>query len=259
MEKLKGLVKLAVLVCTGVFLSSCSSDYNINLTSESLTSSSPITGEIPPNPTLPGESPGGISSGHFDLDTATQTYPFSDGSRDKHTHEYDDKYDVLGADYFSLQDGHENIDTVIASGSQRFVLIIANAQLSAGAILEINGSAQMAVDYQSSLDYSNLQTYVLGTPAARSDEIQLTSLKIYFAPGILALNGLIGTQTSCVRDNDAGALGEYRNGALMIQALDIDNANFAIDVDLGVADISSGGGLLYESSIFYHHSSGCYL
>ena len=49
---------------------------------------------------------------------------------------------------------------------------------------------------------------------------QLTSLTLGFDVFAILNGGLLPTKTGCVKGNVAGAKGEYRNGALMIQALD---------------------------------------
>jgi len=73
-----------------------------------------------------------------------------------------------------------------------------------------------------------------------------------------------------VRGNDMGAKGEYRNGALLVQALDASNigGGFSFDEDLNqyvagstAVDVTHGHatkGLHWESSIFWHWDDGCY-
>jgi hypothetical protein len=195
------------------------------------------------------EDDAGLLGGHFDLDTSTEVYELGDGDTNKHVHEYDDKHDTLEADFFNLLDsGFDNIQDTINSG-QRFVIIVANAQLSPGAILEINGVETQALAYQMNANNIN-NVYSIDNGAT-----QLNSLKIRFAEDAILNNQLIPTQTGCVVKNDPGANGEYRNGALILQAIDADN--LLIDANLGVA--LNNDALLWEATIFYHEKGGdCY-
>ena len=97
--------------------------------------------ECDSNPTSPGPGRGpGLASGHFDLDTSSFISPVNSGSTGKHVHQYDDKFDVPGADFFNLlQDGLSNINDEISPGT-KFKVIIANADLSTGGRLVINNT-----------------------------------------------------------------------------------------------------------------------
>lgn len=198
----------------------------------------------------------GLSGGHFDLDTSTAVYPLGAGKTNHHVHEFDDKFHVTYADFFHLPDPKYDDITEAVSQSTRFVLIIANAQLSTKGVLSINGTDQSVVDYQSKVrafingDASALPVFTLdGSSGAK-----LSSLRIGFPVDSILNGGLIGTATGCVVGNDPGKLGEYRNGALTIQAIDV--STLKLDSTLGVAQ--PNGGLLWESTIFYHWDNGCY-
>lgn len=187
----------------------------------------------------------GLLGGHFDLDTSTQIYPFNKGTTDHHVHEYDDKYDVQSADFFKLYDQKFLQINQAISVNQKFNLILANASLSPGAIIEINGVEKLAINYT-----GQTTIYTLGVPA--TGEVQLKSLSIKFAKDALLKGGLVPTATSCVRANNPGALGEYRNGALTLQAL-IDKGS-TVDPVLNVAT----SGLLWEATLFWHYDGPCY-
>ncbi len=116
----------------------------------------------------------------------------------------------------------------------------------------------MVTDYQNQVDdllsKNQLpQVYELSGPLNSADQI-LSSLKVIFPKDVIAQGGLIGTETGCVRKNDPGKLGEYRNGAMVIQLLDAAKAK--IDPMTKVA--TSDGGLLWEATVFYHWGGGCY-
>lgn len=230
------------------FFMGCKSDDSFRVTSGSPVPTEEIS-ITPSNPTTPGENPGGIAQGHFDLDTSTRSYDFNRGDTNKHIHEYDEKYDVLGADFFELRnDKLDEIDETI-NESKRFVIIMANSQLSESAFIEINGQVYTMKQYREIMgDYSNLKKYVLGSPQVAGD-IQLKSFSVFFPKDILAKNGLIASEPKCVIDNKPGANGEYRYGALLAQAIDLDS--LSIDPVLKVASIDSDS-LLWEAAFFWH-------
>ena len=148
-------------------------------------------------------------------------------------------------DFFNLLDANfNNIQSTIPSGT-RFVLNVVNAKLSPGGILQINGSLVGVTHFQLG------QIYTIGAPSQIAD-LQLQGLRLGFSPNILANNGLVPTDTGCVRANDPGKLGEYRNGALTIQALDA--GNYTLDPITGAA----ASGLLWEATVFWHWTGNCY-
>lgn len=213
----------------------------------------------PPAYQGPGIAEEGIVGGHFDLDTSHLVYAPSAGTTDHHVHQYDDKYQTNGADFFNLLEaGLGEIQTVIPA-QKRFILIISNAELSTGGRLEINGSSQNVLTFQNQgrgliANGASPQAYTIGTPTKAGD-LKLSALKIYFDKDVIAQNGLVPTETGCVRKNQPGAKGEYRDGALIIQALDADLNK--IDPATGVAS-ATGGGLLWEATIFWHRDGTCY-
>lgn len=198
----------------------------------------------------------GLKGGHFDLDTSSQVYLPSQGKTDRHIHEYDDKYNVTFADFFNLQDAKLGNISELVAPAKRFILTIANAELSPGGVLSINGQTESVVDYQKRVD-----AYLAGNSAALpvftlngASDIKLADLKIGFSADALAKGGLIGTVTGCVVSNNPGKLGEYRNGALVIQAIDVAAAK--LNSKTRTAELN--GGLLWESTLFWHWDNGCY-
>lgn len=173
----------------------------------------------------------GLKGGHFDLDTSSQAYAFNAGQTDHHVHEYDDKYNVTYADYFNLLDPKfGNIDEIVAPDA-RFTILLTNANLSPGGVVEINGQRLSVTKHVTGSVYT----------LSGATDVKLSSLKIGFTPDALMNGGLIGTETGCVVKNEPGKLGEYRNGALTIQALEVGSQK-----------------LLWESTIFWHWDNGCY-
>jgi Tfp pilus tip-associated adhesin PilY1 len=63
----------------------------------------------------------GVAGGHFDVDTASFIAPINAGTTDGHVHQYDDKYDVVGVDYFKFLEAQlHNINRDISDPDQRF-------------------------------------------------------------------------------------------------------------------------------------------
>lgn len=210
------------------------------------------SGEEPGNPGNPNGDPDdtdpGLDGGHFDLDTSSQVYPFDAGTTDHHVHEYDDIHNVLAVDFFDMLDaGFTEIAANVAP-TQEFYVIIGNAQLSPMVALEINGAALDVVSYQQTvIDFQNgvpsLLPYTLAGGGVRLD-----SLRLVFDPDAILNGGLVATETGCVRTNDRGLYGEYRNGALVVQLLD--KATATIDPVTNTA--TANGGLLWEATVFWH-------
>lgn len=188
----------------------------------------------------------GISGGHFDLDTSHMVYAANKGTTDHHVHEYDDEYKTTQIDFFNLLDPKFTKLSDVINSSQNFVITIANAELSPGAMIEINGVLISAGDLKKKVD-----AFLAGQPLTQysiGGANPLTSLKIKFSRDVLSQSGLVPTQTGCVRSNDLGANGQYRNGALTIQIHDA--ARFKLDAKTLAA--TPDGGLLWEATVFWH-------
>lgn len=194
-------------------------------------------------------SPEGIVGGHFDLDTSSVVYPFNAGDTDGHVHQYDDKYQINGVNFFDIRDTKlQNVQTVLQP-VQNFYIKVVNANLSPAAVIEINGIMFKVADYAAGNNWSEKKFSL----TAKDGLIQLKSLSLRFPKDAILQNGLIGTETGCVRSNTPGKQQEYRNGALLFQVIDADN--YTIDPVMGYAT----SGLLWEASVFWHHENGCYL
>ena len=210
----------------------------------------------------------GLLDGHFDLDTSSFIADLGHGSTDGHVHEYDDKHDVVGADFFNLLESSlHNISEDISDPNQKFKLIISNADLSPGGRLVINGEYDPdgGSEFVPVKDYDNsslasLPIYSLG---GISDTIKLEDLGIYFAVDTISQGGLVPTNTGDVKGNTPGLNGEWRNGALTIQAVAV-NANGSDAFSTSNA-LSAGGvqgvatsGLLWEATLFWHWDGDSY-
>ncbi|MBF0370941.1 MAG: hypothetical protein HQL52_15945 [Magnetococcales bacterium] len=195
----------------------------------------------------------GLYGGHFDLDTSTSIVGFGTGSTNKHVHEWDDKHDETRINFFDMLDsGFDNIQDTI-DADQQFIITVANTAYSKGGVLSFNGANEDVADHEEAVDSlmdagTPLTVYKIGTPT--SEELannvkQLNSFTLTFDVNAILSGGLIPTNTGCVKDNDAGPNGEYRNGALLVQALKADD--YAIH-EKGYATT----GLLWEATVFWH-------
>ncbi|HYX35676.1 MAG TPA: hypothetical protein VE954_21480 [Oligoflexus sp.] len=194
----------------------------------------------------PQSQAGGVPGGHFDLDTSTETYAFNAGTTIRHVHEYDDKFSVTGVDYFKLLDSKFVDPTEAVAADLSFKIIVANAQLSPGARVVINGQSHLVTEWQKRSQSGDLPVYSLsGAPGTQ----KLTALALTFDPQKPISSQLIPTVTDLVRSNAPGPGQTYRAGALTIQIIDAKTGQ--IDPALGVAKIGVPG-MLWESTVFWH-------
>ncbi|MDB2426098.1 hypothetical protein N9W41_00985 [bacterium] len=195
----------------------------------------------------------GLLGGHFDFDTSTELYNFSEGETNHHIHEYDDKHSTNKVDFFDMIDGKlVEINEAISDGNKEFYIIVANADLSTGGVLAINDKVINVKTYQDNFLASD-SAYTKYSLNGSDSSTKLSHFSISFSADALLKGGLMATETKCVRANDAGKLGEYRNGALTIQV--VDAANFD---GLNPDTLSASSGLLWEATLFWHKDGKCY-
>jgi len=253
---------------------------------------------IPPNLVFDPDDPG-LLGGHFDLDTSSNIYDFDTGVTDGHVHEWDDTHNLTSIDYMNLPDGSGNplfeINSDVYGKGQDgspvdgmdkdaiFILTVANTELSPGGVLEINSTSISVSEYAALLDlylqgnlnegWNNGPLFKLNQPTdaeVAAGVKQLKSLKLSFDAFAILSGDLVPSVTGCVRKNNRGQQGEYRNGALMVQALDASDisggfvedealelwvaGSTSIHTELGYAD----RGLFWESTVFWHWDGPCY-
>ncbi len=201
--------------------------------------------EVDSSVLLPQAQAGGVLGGHFDLDTSVQTYSFDSGSTAAHVHEYDDKFNTTGVDFFNLLDPKLINPGEVIVKDRKFRIIVANAQFSPGARITINGQSYLARDWQKRSP-NDLPVFSFSGLAGTQ---KLTALAVAFDPKKTIATQLIPTETTLVRSNAAGPEGSYRAGALTIQM--IDSSNGQIDAKLGVGKIGLAG-MLWEATLFWH-------
>ncbi|MBC8479795.1 MAG: hypothetical protein H8D46_04970 [FCB group bacterium] len=228
----------------------------------------------------------GLKDGHFDLDTTDcdeqDCYAVGNSGTGKHTHEYDDKFDVTGADFFSVINDHATINEAIST-NQRFKIILVNTHLSQSGRVVINDTydpdnpatfteaidyADQYTDASSSIaappvesitgydDFSSLPVY---STNGVSGSTQLDEFGVYFDIDAIS-NAVTGgpfnlhpTNTGDMKKNELGPNGEWRNGAITMWAVEVDEFgfdNFSIDMSTGHPHITDG--LLWEANMFWH-------
>ncbi|MBL1274476.1 MAG: tandem-95 repeat protein [Ectothiorhodospiraceae bacterium] len=208
----------------------------------------------------------GLIGGHFDVDTSDYIAKVGDGSTRKHTHEYDDKFNVDGIDAFRMKDRHKNLASLIEP-DQKFKIISINADLSPGARIAINSdyvgldssSYQLATDY----DNASLASLPVYSLSGVDGTLKLDNLGVYFDRLAIINNNLHPTNTGDVRKNVPGKLSEWRNGAYVLQVVAVNDAGtdeFATDVSKsngGVQGVATDG-LLWEMTVFWHWKGPSY-
>jgi hypothetical protein len=210
---------------------------------------------------LPGK---GVAGGHFDVDTSSFIAKIGKGSTDEHTHEYDDKYDTLGIDFFNFHDGLHNINEDISDTSQRFKILVVNAHLSSHGRISLkkpydplkSNTYTPVLDY-ADIELSKLPIYSLGK---HSKTTQLKSASLFFDNTAILAQGLFPTQTGCVKSNTLTSNGEWRNGALTVWAVKVDasgNDDFEITYANDNKIVGITKGLLWETTVFWHWGGPC--
>ncbi len=211
--------------------------------------------------------PYGLAGGHMDVDTSHLLYAFRRGSTDGHVHMYDKKYNVVGESFFAFKTPTlKNIPTIVQN-SVKFKIIVSNADLSRGGRLVINKtynsldpSTYTLVTKYDDTAPSALPIYSLDGLAGTT---RLTQLGLYFDTSVIGSGGLIGTVTGAVRSNTPGLLGEWRNGALTVQLVRVNQDGspaFTTSTSLsngGVQGVATSG-LLWETTFFWHHQAAAY-
>jgi hypothetical protein len=189
-------------------------------------------------------------------------FPTSKGTVTYHVHEYDKLNQTTTVNFFNIINNNgdpisgtefDQIQNTIDK-TRRFYLVVVNASLNPGGVLEVNGSVQRVTDYQN-LTQQLLSggvhpaAYTIGAPQVAGD-IQLNSLKIGFDSNVTANALLVPTApTDCVFPDIPGKLGEYRDGALVIQAVDAST----IELNASTGATTSDGGLIWEGLIYNHY------
>ena len=216
---------------------------------------------------------GGISGGHFDADIhykAGKSF-----ARQKHRHQYDDKYNVVGINFNNPSDRAFGLANAIPSGSKFKVLVI-NAYLSPASYLSVaNGAFTSARVFQGQTSASDA-SFINNLPSFTSATIEpfvwrLTpdafSAKDWWQDGGEVRAGLMPTDNDCVEPGYAtrpGPQGSVYNGAFTLQfirhttpASAIEHNALNQDAKYGwrVKGDLRGKWVLAEYTMYWHHAN----
>jgi hypothetical protein len=251
---------------------------------------------VPPSCT--GTCKGGVQGGHFDVDT-DKTYG---GSTDGHIHEYDEKFNTTIINYLNIFGGGtlDKLDNPPLSlgKTKKFILVIANADLSPAGQITLGAKTWNVVDYQKMVQKNlegvsgditgdGLYDYDGKSLLFDINTLRSTSFELTFTDRAILDGGLIPTQTGCVKGEPNITNDRWRNGALTIQLIPADNVHVVaqypsdlatsvqspdkvivlkedtdgdgtIDREYGGLRARDNGSFIYESTVFWHYDGVCY-
>lgn len=219
-----------------------------------------------PDESIPYDPGSPMVGGHFDAETTSFLAAINNGRVDGHVHEYDVLHDIGGIDYFNiLSDQLDNIQDVVDE-NQKFKILVLKPDLSPGARLVINrtynplfSSTYHSVQDYALIDISSLPVFSL---SGVDGSHKLERLGLYFDEYSIVDYELIPTKTNCVVRNILGIEESWRNGAITIQIVKVnDNGSDDFDVDHSLSFGGNHGGatsgLLFEGTAFWHWNGRC--
>lgn len=231
-------------------------------------------------PPLPPSADSGFEGGHIDVDTWNNTADFG-GYSTKHDHEYDKKTGRVFVDFFDLnvptgeprprrsvtnQVEINDTDSSAIAEDEKFVVLVANADLSAGSTFKIGDKTWNVAEYQREL-HRALRAWdatvpdsvpVVQPPPAEQPPVKYVGDSLSFTWGeiqgedggngtishnfdhqAIISGGLHPTQTVCVRDGAYDTFdpepdslaGRWRNGALTTQLVKTSHFTSASAID----------------------------
>jgi hypothetical protein len=245
---------------------------------------------LPPSPlttttTTTTTADRGVAGGHFDFDIYYSVCdPLSSSYKksctDKHVHEYDDIYDVVGVNMLNASDPGFNLIKAVPLATTSFKILLANQKFSPAAQLTIGAVTKAVWAWPLSTDGFIADT----SGGAAKIFTQATIVKFIVSLPLNAFSnqewipgsgdvraGLIPTVTGCVHANDGAqgtGSGPWMNGALTLQIVKASTPagavelNQSADVKMGYRlkkDTTSQANQLAQYTMFWHHPNGkCY-
>lgn len=208
-----------------------------------------------------------LFGGHLDLDTSTFAARIGSGRTDAHTHDILKKIGGTSINFFAIPESKQiEITEAISNPGQKFKLIVVNGNLSPGMNLVIDygtggrsHSLDLSVDRYDDTPVEDLEVMSLsGVPGSA----RLKGLRIQMNQDLIYNAGVIPTNTGDVVSNVLGKDGEWRNGALTIQAVAVNgDGSSAYSINEGLSNGNHGAavsGMLWEAAIFWHWSGDSY-
>ncbi|MES2975803.1 MAG: PilC/PilY family type IV pilus protein [Pseudomonadota bacterium] len=283
-----GLWSQPVLAQVGAILDRTYFNFNPNADLPALVTTSTLvvttsTVDIPPTPVPPGDR--GVSGGHFDFDIFYSVCDplgkdYKGSCTNKHVHEYDDLYDVVGVNMLSASEAAFNLNNAIPSTATGFKLLVANQKLSPAAALTV-GTLTKPV-WNLPVSPEGFLSATPGGPAIVLTRANIGKLIISLPVNAFSIQewragskdvraGLVPTQTGCVHDNKGAqgtGTGPWMNGALTLQIVSSDTSASAVQLNMPgdpamghrlKSDKTSQGKQLAQYTMFWHHPNKvCY-
>jgi hypothetical protein len=183
---------------------------------------------------------GGFQGGHIDVDY----YDRVDGVTDGHKHRYDKDQHVVYVDLFSLEpfkrETLKRVTEIVSNKHQKFLVLIANADLSPGGKLYIGSAPPVKViDYQRAMidkirngtltnadlhTLDELETVLLpGNDPTESFGTISGALRIAYNDASILAGDLMPTNTGCVNKGPSITYGRWHNGTLTLQLIKVNN------------------------------------
>jgi len=227
---------------------------------------------LPPYTTVATPPPGGVGDGHFDFDIfyncATNTPVKKPGCDNKHTHEYDDKFEVVGVNMLNASMSEYNLHNPIPSTATEFKILVSNTRWSPAAALKV-GDSISGTAWKLPLSPEGFLSETSGGPAKVFTRATLSKF-IYVLPidGFSnrdwgtgqVRSGLIPTKTGCMQENANPDLA-WMDGAFTIQVV----KSSAVAADVQASKPADSGGfrladnatarakLIAQYNAFWHH------
>jgi Flp pilus assembly protein TadG len=206
----------------------------------------------------------GVLGGHFDVDTDHNLEPLINAcsgrgcsnsqNSDGHSHEYDNEfntavYNARSPSQSSAGSSPGTLHSVQQDTVSRgdFKIIIANANLSPGVDIIVNGVRRTVAQY-AAIPYASLPTF---------NSTSLTELKLEVRSDSFADARLHRTIYTCAWSNMKGQNNEWRNGSLTVQAISTTGTINTTIGAFGGQGVASTG-MLHEIFMFWHAGTKCY-
>ena len=225
---------------------------------------------VPPPPPGPGLDPG-VTGGHFDVDI------YDKGGKVKHTHEYDDKFDVTGVNFLAPSDPEFHVTEVLGPG-EPFKILISNQPYSPAVNISYGGlpyknATKMTTYTTAGLAMADLPHFTRDDVKTLKFNMPKNAFEVQDWAGTGDMRvGLMPTETGCVNKDSSELTGKigptphklYRNGALTIQLVKHITVDSEIEMASAAGDSTFGyriklgernARLIAEYTVFWHHDN----
>jgi hypothetical protein len=221
-------------------------------------------GDVPTIPPPPPTGDTGVAGGHFDFDV----YHGISVSSFKHTHRYDDRYNVVGSNFENASDPTYNLVNTSIAGNRvqptsQFFVLLSNGDLSPGVTLTIAGVDYKAYQFPNKFDGTQ-PTFTAATAKLFQFRMPTDAFASKdWGQGVVRA-GLMPTSTGCVKNYPytPGPNGEIHNGALTVWIVKADTPASAIALNVAGKPekgykVTDDQWVLKKYTVFWH-TGACY-